>query len=99
MLFLRYVDDLNTVDELDPNFAPPLMCILEEPRGGMGTDERVNVAMIAITPSTGDVVWDEFEGVWRHDCMLYIYLLKCGTDNHMRIELEVSMTFIAVSSD
>ncbi|TBU29038.1 muts domain V-domain-containing protein [Dichomitus squalens] len=56
-----YVDDLNTVDELDPNSAPPLMCILEEPRGGMGTDERVNVAMVAISPSTGDVVWDEFE--------------------------------------
>ncbi len=29
----------------------------------MGTDERVSVAMIAICPSTGDVVWDEFEGL------------------------------------
>ena len=38
------------------------MCLLEERRGGMGTDERVNFAMIAISPSTGDVVWDEFEG-------------------------------------
>lgn len=60
--YSRYVDDLNSVDELDPNSAPPLMCLLEEPRGGMGTDERVNIAMIAICPSTGDVVWDEFEG-------------------------------------
>ncbi|KAI0373318.1 hypothetical protein BV20DRAFT_1104314 [Pilatotrama ljubarskyi] len=56
-----YVDDLNSLDELDPNSAPPLMCLLEEPRGGMGTDERVSIAMIAISPSTGDVVWDEFE--------------------------------------
>ena len=57
-----FVDDLNTTDELDPNNAPPMMCLLEEPKGGMGTDERVNFAMIAISPSTGDVVWDEFEG-------------------------------------
>jgi DNA mismatch repair protein MSH3 len=28
----------------------------------MGADERVNVGMIAICPSTGDVIWDEFEG-------------------------------------
>ena len=62
---------MNTVDELDPNSAPPLMCILEEPRGGMGTDERVNVAMVAISPSTGDVVWDEFEGkLLREFCPL-----------------------------
>jgi len=28
----------------------------------MGADERVNIGMIAICPSTGDVVWDQFEG-------------------------------------
>jgi hypothetical protein len=38
------------------------MCIVEQLRGGMGADERVNVGMIVICPSTGDVVWDEFEG-------------------------------------
>ena len=59
------MDDLNSVDELDPNSAPPLMCLLEEPRGGMGTDERVSIAMISIAPSTGDVVWDEFEGAFN----------------------------------
>ncbi|CDO74876.1 hypothetical protein BN946_scf185004.g26 [Trametes cinnabarina] len=56
-----FVDDLNSLDELDPNAAPPLMCLLEEPRGGMGADERVNIAMVVIAPSTGDVVWDEFD--------------------------------------
>ncbi|KAH9923928.1 muts domain V-domain-containing protein [Epithele typhae] len=35
-----FVDNLSTLDELDPNNAPPLMCLLEEPQGGMGTDER-----------------------------------------------------------
>ena len=38
------------------------MCLVEQLRGGMGTDERVNIGMITICPSTGDVVWDEFEG-------------------------------------
>ncbi|KAI0747682.1 muts domain V-domain-containing protein [Daedaleopsis nitida] len=56
-----FVDDLETADELDSNSAPPLMCFSEEPRGGMGADERVLIAMVAISPSTGDVVWDEFE--------------------------------------
>ena len=56
------MDDLNTTDELDPNSAPPMLCLVEEPRGGMGADERVLIAMVVISPSTGDVVWDEFEG-------------------------------------
>ena len=29
--------------------------------GGMGADERVALGIIAVTPSTGDVVWDDFE--------------------------------------
>ncbi|KAI8998992.1 muts domain V-domain-containing protein [Trametes punicea] len=58
---VTYVDDLNSVDELDPNAAPPLMCLLEELNGGMGADERVHIAMVTIAPSTGDVVWDEFD--------------------------------------
>ena len=58
----RYVDDIDSVDDVDPNDAPLLMCLVEQLRGGMGADERVNVGMIAICPSTGDVVWDEFEG-------------------------------------
>ena len=37
------------------------MCISEAPLGGMGTDERVSLGMIAVTPSTGDVIWDDFE--------------------------------------
>ncbi|KAH9926110.1 muts domain V-domain-containing protein [Fomitopsis serialis] len=56
-----YIDEIDSVDELDPTFAPPLMCIVEEPMGGMGHDERVKVGMIVISASTGDVVWDEFE--------------------------------------
>ncbi|KAI0792873.1 muts domain V-domain-containing protein [Abortiporus biennis] len=56
-----YVDTLNSVDDTDRTAAPPMMCLVEELRGGMGVDERVRLSMIAISPSTGDVVWDEFE--------------------------------------
>jgi DNA mismatch repair protein MSH3 len=62
LIALRYVDDIDSVDDVDPNDAPLLMCLVEQLRGGMGADERVNIGMIAICPSTGDVVWDEFEG-------------------------------------
>ena len=37
------------------------MCIAEGMLGGMGVDERVSISLVAVTPSTGDVVWDEFE--------------------------------------
>ncbi|KAH9063827.1 DNA mismatch repair protein MSH3 [Lactarius deliciosus] len=47
-----YVDEIDSVDD--------------QLRGGMGADERVNVGMIVICPSTGDVVWDEFEGKMVH---------------------------------
>lgn len=59
----RYVDDLESVDDLDKHTAPPLVCFTEVP----GTSEdHVSISMIAITPSTGDVVWDEFGGKFGH---------------------------------
>lgn len=54
-----YVDDLDSVDELEAYSPPPFMCLVEEPRNDK--DGKVNIAMITICPSTGDVVWDEFE--------------------------------------
>jgi hypothetical protein len=50
------------VDDTERYDAPPLMCITEEQKGGMGVDERVSISMISICPSTGDVVYDDFEG-------------------------------------
>jgi len=58
----RYVDGIDSVDDLERYNPPPLLCLLEEQRGGMGADERVCIAMVSICPSTGDVVWDEFDG-------------------------------------
>lgn len=78
LISIRYVDDIDSADDTDANDAPLLMCLVEQLRGGMGADERVNIGMIAICPSTGDVVWDEFEG----KCP--IELLYGATDNSLR---------------
>ncbi|KXN82576.1 DNA mismatch repair protein MSH3 [Leucoagaricus sp. SymC.cos] len=54
-----YVDDLDSVDELESYSPPPFMCLFEEARSG--SVGSVNIAVITICPSTGDVVWDDFE--------------------------------------
>ena len=55
-----YVDHLDSVDELE-RFSPPLlMCLVEETKGKNTSD--VSVGILTITPSTGDVVWDDFDG-------------------------------------
>ncbi|KDQ59554.1 hypothetical protein JAAARDRAFT_625109 [Jaapia argillacea MUCL 33604] len=56
-----YVDSLDSPDIHERSSAPPLMCLVEELRGGMGADERVGFGMVVVCPSTGDVVWDEFD--------------------------------------
>lgn len=61
-----YVDELESVDGLDKHAAPPLVCFTEVPAGGGTSEDHVSISMIAITPSTGDVVWDEFEGKFRY---------------------------------
>ncbi|KAI5124483.1 hypothetical protein M0805_003010 [Coniferiporia weirii] len=56
-----YIDEVDSED--DPSLvSPPIfVCITESLLGGIGADERVSTSLVAITPSTGDVVWDEFE--------------------------------------
>lgn len=54
-----YMDDLDSVDDIAGSSAPPFLCIVEESTSGAGAD--VHVAMISISPSTGDVVWDTFD--------------------------------------
>ena len=61
-----YVDELESVDDLDQHAAPSLVCFTEVPASGGTSEDHVSISMIAITPSTGDVVWDEFEGEFRY---------------------------------
>ncbi|KAF9544712.1 Mismatch repair protein msh3 [Mortierella hygrophila] len=45
-----------------------IMCIHEQPLGGSGPDEKVKLAMIAVQPATGDIVYDEFvDGHFRNE--------------------------------
>lgn len=56
----RYVDGLDSVDDLEEHSASTLMCLVEEPAGKNTSD--VAIGMVTICPSTGDVVWDDFNG-------------------------------------
>jgi DNA mismatch repair protein MSH3 len=38
-----------------------LLAITEKPGGGSGADEKVHVGIVAVQPSTGEVVYDEFD--------------------------------------
>lgn len=68
-----YVDDVDGFDDVAGvgTSAPAtgyLLCLTEKPAGGMGRDEKVNLGIIAVQPSTGDVIYDEFEdGLMRSE--------------------------------
>ncbi|ORX33699.1 muts domain V-domain-containing protein [Kockovaella imperatae] len=52
-------------DPVLPGSAPPptnaLVAIVEKGMGGQAVDERVRIAVVSVVPSTGEVVWDEFD--------------------------------------
>ncbi|KAE9400754.1 hypothetical protein BT96DRAFT_956745 [Gymnopus androsaceus JB14] len=53
-----YVDALDSVDVLDTHVPPPFLCIVEDKKA---SKNEVTIALISVCPSTGDVVYDEFE--------------------------------------
>ncbi|KAG2157395.1 muts domain V-domain-containing protein [Suillus clintonianus] len=63
-----YVDEVGSVDDLDKYSAPPLLCLVEA-RKDDSAEGEISIGMIAITPSTGDVIWDEF-----HDTVMRVEL-------------------------
>lgn len=58
-----YVDDIDTLDQ--PAEGAPstgyLLCITESKAKGWGTDEKVEAGILAVQPSTGDIIYDTFE--------------------------------------
>ncbi|KAH7910649.1 muts domain V-domain-containing protein [Hygrophoropsis aurantiaca] len=56
-----YVDELDSVDDLEKHVVSPLICLTETSKQSDGPGESVSISMIAISPSTGDVIWDEFD--------------------------------------
>ncbi|TFB05824.1 DNA mismatch repair protein MSH3 [Trichoderma ghanense] len=58
-----YVDENGELDSQDAS-APSggyLLCITETASKGAGTDENVNVGILAVQPATGDIIYDNFE--------------------------------------
>ncbi|KAI1083003.1 muts domain V-domain-containing protein [Whalleya microplaca] len=58
-----YVDEIGELSQ-DSSGAPAggyLLCITESNAKGWGTDEKVDVGIIAVQPATGDIIYDSFE--------------------------------------
>ena len=62
-----YIDDVEGLDLSigSPSGGAPatgyLVCITEDNSKGWGTDEKVHLGLVAVQPSTGDVIYDDFE--------------------------------------
>ncbi|KAG9249907.1 muts domain V-domain-containing protein [Emericellopsis atlantica] len=59
-----YVDEVGELDHQPDSGAPSggyLLCLTETKAKGWGTDERVDVGIIAVQPATGDIIYDNFE--------------------------------------
>ncbi|KAK4180755.1 muts domain V-domain-containing protein [Triangularia setosa] len=60
-----YIDETGELDQPGDNTGAPsggyLLCLTESPTKGSGTDEKVQVGIIAVQPATGDIIYDDFE--------------------------------------
>ncbi|KAF2178565.1 DNA mismatch repair protein MSH3 [Zopfia rhizophila CBS 207.26] len=69
-----YVDDVEGLETPGgasgpgPQSTGYLLCLTESNAKGWGTDEKVQVGIVAVQPATGDVIFDSFEdGFMRSD--------------------------------
>lgn len=58
-----YVDEIGELDKENSGTPPGgyLLCITESKAKGWGTDEKVDVGVLAVQPATGDIIYDNFE--------------------------------------
>lgn len=59
-----YVDEMGELERSGDTGTPSggyLLCMTESTAKGLGTDEKVDVGMIAVQPATGDIIYDSFE--------------------------------------
>ncbi|KAK7459000.1 MutS domain V [Colletotrichum acutatum] len=59
-----YIDENGELETGGDGGAPSggyLLCITETPTKGQGTDEKVDVGIVAVQPTTGDIIYDTFE--------------------------------------
>ena len=69
IIFGRYVDDSSLLDftsnavSAGPSAQAAtnaFLCLTESSAGGIGTDDRVHISLLAVIASTGEVVYDDF---------------------------------------
>jgi DNA mismatch repair protein MSH3 len=56
-----FLDELDSVDQVDPYTSPTVIFVGERAKARPTGDEQVNIAIITISASTGEVLWDEFD--------------------------------------
>ena len=60
-----YIDEAGELDQPTEGAGAPaggyLLCLTESSAKGSGTDEKVDVGIIAVQPATGDIIYDDFE--------------------------------------
>ncbi|KAI1194229.1 muts domain V-domain-containing protein [Nemania serpens] len=59
-----YIDEVGELDQQSTTSTSAggyLLCITETAAKGWGTDEKVDVGIIAVQPATGDIIYDNFE--------------------------------------
>lgn len=59
-----YVDEIGELDQHSDTSSSAggyLLCITETAAKGWGTDEKVDVGILAVQPATGDIIYDNFE--------------------------------------
>lgn len=67
-----YIDDQEALDGTSPgpegamtaSSSGHLLCLTETRPKGWGSDEKVQIGLVAVQPSTGDIVYDDFEDGW-----------------------------------
>ncbi|KAF2158871.1 hypothetical protein M409DRAFT_30658 [Zasmidium cellare ATCC 36951] len=63
-----YIDDQEGLDLAGPSGGAPatghLLCLTETYTKGFGSDEKVQIGLVAVQPSTGDIIYDDFEDGW-----------------------------------
>ncbi|KAJ6785864.1 hypothetical protein PWT90_11114 [Aphanocladium album] len=68
-----YIDENGDLEQTTkgghaPSSGGYLLCITENKARGSGTDEKVDVGILAVQPATGDIIYDTFEdGFMRSD--------------------------------
>ncbi|KAK5707402.1 Mismatch repair protein msh3 [Elasticomyces elasticus] len=66
-----YIDDQEPLDGTTSDHAQGaapatghLLCLTETRPKGWGSDEKVHIGLVAVQPSTGDIIYDDFEDGW-----------------------------------